>query len=125
MISFHMRIDIKPYCDRHPSSQMSLVFMQLESGSDKPWQPVYVCGEPKCPRHYNPNYGYFSIFQQRIDPDTLRRVACPHDSLAMFLESVDAEHQMWSWHCSQFGCDGMAVQAATPSQTGRTAYTRG
>jgi len=124
MNSIYLRSDIKPHCDRHSPHQMSLVFMQLEPGIDKPWQPVYACPESSCPRHYNPNYGYFSVFQQRVDPDTLRRIACPHDSLAMFVESVDDEHQMWTWHCSQFGCDGTAMQSATPSQTGRAAYSR-
>jgi hypothetical protein len=124
MISIHLRSDIKPLCDRHPSRQMSLIFMQLEAGTDKPWQPSYVCAEPNCPRHYNPNLGYYNIFKQRLDPDTQRRVPCPNDALAMFVEKVDSEHQMWNWHCSQFGCNGSAVQAATLSHTGRATYSR-
>ena len=119
MTSIHLRSDIKPYCDRHPARQMALVFMQLEPGPDKPWQPTYICGEHNCPRHYNPNFGYFNIFKQRIDPDTLQRVPCPHDALPMFVETIDTEHQLWHWRCSQFGCDGSSMQAATQSKSAR------
>ncbi len=119
MTTIHLRADIKPRCDRHPSRQMLLVFMQLEAGAEKPWQPTYICGEPNCPRHYNPNYGYFNTFKQRVDPDTLQRVPCPHDALPMFIEFVDNQHQMWTWHCSQFGCEGTSVQAATQSKSAK------
>ncbi len=119
MISIHMRSDIRPYCDRHPHKHMSLVFMQLEAGADKPWQPVYVCGEPHCPRHYNPTFGYFNTFKQRVDPDTMQKVPCPNDALPMFVASIDSHHQLWTWRCSQFGCDGMALQAATQSKSAK------
>jgi hypothetical protein len=119
MISIHLRSDIKPYCDRHPARQMSLVFMQLDPGPDKPWQPTYVCGEPHCPRHYNPNFGYFNIFKRRVDYDTVQRVPCPHDSLPMFVESIDTEHHLWTWRCSQYACDGMSLQAATQSKSAK------
>jgi hypothetical protein len=119
MISVHLRSDIKPHCDRHPSRYMIFVFLQLEPGIDKPWQPAYICTEHNCPRHYNPNYGYFNIFKQRVDPDTLRRVPCPNDALPMFVESVDIGHQMWTWRCSEFACDGSSLQAATQSRSAK------
>lgn len=119
MPSIQMRSDLNPCCDRHPHRRMSLVFLQLEPGPEKPWQPTYVCGEQNCPRHYNPNFGYYNTFKQRVDPDTTKRVPCPYDALPMYLASVDHHHQLWTWRCSQFGCEGMSLQAASPSKSAR------
>ncbi len=111
MISIRMPLDIRPHCDCHPSIQMDLVFMQLVAGVDQPWQPAFVCSKANCPRHYNPSIGYFNPFKQRIDPDRVARIPCPHDGLPMYVagQQGDAPHLLLLWRCAQHGCNGSAV----------------
>ncbi len=118
MNSVRMRMDIHPRCDRHPETVMVPVMLQLVPGTGNPWSPAFVCPEPNCPRHFNVAEGYFAIFKQRTDPDTNRRVPCPHDSLPMFLEDYEPHGKVWTWRCGQMGCQGSTVEV------GATAHVR-
>ena len=120
MISIRLRSDIRPLCDRHSSRPMTFIFLQIEPGAGRTWEPAFACGEPGCPRHFSPNYGYFNTFKQRVDGDTQQRVPCPKDALPMYLASVDDQHQILTWHCPQFACDGSSIQAATRSVSAKS-----
>lgn len=119
MISIRMRTDIHPRCDRHPEHRMVPVMMQLAAGAGQPWFPAFVCEQPECPRQFSMSEGYFNAFKQRIDPDSRRRVPCPHESLPMYLAAFEPQAKVWTWRCAQFGCDGMLVEVGAAAHVSR------
>ncbi len=114
MLSPRLRLDLSPRCDRHPDSVMVPVMMQMKPGNNHHWFPAYVCVQHNCPRHFNTVEGYFSVFKQRTDPDTNRRMPCPEDAFPMYLADYDPHSHVWSWRCAQLGCHGSSIEVGSP-----------